>query len=351
MKKKIEIKKLKIELLKINSENLKLKKLISINSYITNSLNKKEILKRILQEVEDLLSCKSSSLLLIDKKINKLKFEVLSEDSENDVLKNVELSIGEGVAGTVWEKGIPMVINNPQDSPVFSILADKSANTMTKSIIAVPLVVDGEIIGVIEAINKKDGKFIDFDLSLLQYISTQSAIAIKNADLFNMAIKDGMTDLFINKYFKERLVLEIARARRYKTDLSLVMFDIDYFKRFNDNYGHQIGDIVLKKVASVIKENCRNMDIPCRYGGEEFSVILPETGRKNALVYVERVRSTIEKMVVEYADLSLKVTISAGYVTFPAVSFDNSVDFIDMADNALYCSKKNGRNRISFYNQ
>ncbi len=350
-KKKMECEQLKSDLRKASIENEKLKQLIDINTYVTNSLKKKEVLKRILQEVKNILSCRSSSLLLVDKKISKLKFAVLSEDDENDILKDVELSMGEGVAGTVWDKGIPMVINNPQDSPSFSNLADKSSKTETTSLIAVPLVVDGEIIGVIEAMNKDNTIFSEFDLTMLQYISTQSAIAIKNADLYDMAIKDGMTNLYINKYFKERLVDELSRAKRYKKKLTLVMFDIDFFKSFNDTYGHQTGDKVLKEVAKVILDNCRNADIPCRYGGEEFSVILPETSKEDSFIFIERVRSIIENMSIEQGDHSLAVTISAGYATYPDLTPTDSISFIDMADSALYVSKENGRNRISFYKE
>lgn len=251
-------------------------------------------------------------MLLADQELKVLQFAVMSEDNESEILKNTGLKMGEGIAGTVWSNGMPLIINNPKTDPRFSDIADRQVHTSTQSLIAVPLAVDGQIIGVIESINKISGDFTSFDLIILQYISTQAAIAIKNADLYNMATRDGMTLLFLHKYFKERLIEECARAARYNHPLSLIIFDIDHFKSFNDTYGHQAGDRVLKAVADIITHNCRNMDIPCRYGGEEFSIILPETGQEDAVIFAERVRNEIEDLIVPWGDHELRVTISGG---------------------------------------
>jgi len=322
----------------------KLKQLIEINTYITNSLVKEEVLKRILHQVKDILKCESCSMLLADQELRVLKFAIMSEENESERLKDTGLKMGEGIAGTVWSNGMPLIINDPENDPRFSDIADRKACTRTRSIIAVPLAVDGEIIGVIEAINKIKGDFIPFDLTILQYISTQAAIAIKNADLYNMATRDGMTKLFLHKYFKERLIEEGARASRYSHPLSLVMFDIDHFKSFNDTYGHQAGDHILKNVAEIIQHNCRDMDIACRYGGEEFTVILPETTMEEAYIFAERVRKAIEKLMIPYGDHELQVTISGGITATPPASPASMDEFVQMADQALYTSKAEGRN-------
>ena len=339
------------ELLIKNEQIGKLKQLIEINTYITNSLEKDEILKRILQQIKKLLNCELSSMLLVDKELNVLKFSVLSKDEDGELLKNTGLRKGEGIAGTVWSNGTSMIINDPHNDPRFSDTADKKSQTKTRSIIAVPLTVNGEIIGVIEAINKCSGIFTELDLSILQYISTQSAIAIKNADLYNMAIRDGMTRLYINKYFRERLEEELKRSSRYGHPLSLILLDIDHFKTFNDTYGHQAGDMVLKEVAKIIQGTSRSMDIPCRYGGEEFAVILPETGREQALIAAERIRKNIESMTLEYNSSILNVTISAGLASCPDLGPSDATEFISMADRALYKSKDSGRNLITFFSK
>ena len=328
----------------------KLKLVIEINSYITKSLEGEEVQKRILQQVKRLLHCGSSSVLLVDKETNRLKFAYLSKDEEGKQLMDMNLKMGEGIAGTVWSNGNPMIINDAQDDPRFSDKVDKKSNTQTSSVIAVPLTYKGEIIGVIEAINKAEGNFNTFDLEMLQYISTQSAIAIKNAELYDMANRDGMTKLFTNKYFRERLNEEWNRSNRYKHPLSLVMIDIDNFKNFNNTYGHQAGDRVIIELAKILPLSSRSIDIPCRYGGEEFAIILPETSKKEALVVLERIRQKAEEINIEYNNTSLKFTVSGGLSTMPELTPKTVEEFIEMADKALYHSKKSGRNRVTFYN-
>lgn len=327
----------------------RLQQLIEINSYIANSLEKETVLKRILQQVEVLLQCESCSILLVDRDVNMLRFAVMSRDDDARMLKNTTLSMGEGVAGSVWGNGMPVLIPDVRRDPRFSDRADKKSKTRTRSLIAVPLTVDGEIIGVVEAINRREGTFDSFDMLLLQYVSTQSAIAIKNADLYDMAIRDGMTRLYIHKYFRERLSEEWGRSVRFNSMLSLVFFDIDHFKTFNDTYGHQAGDRVLKGFAMILAENCRTIDIPCRYGGEEFSVILPGTDASNALIFANRIRKKTEKSTVDHDGIILNITVSGGVASRIDHCPENMETFISMADRALYASKNNGRNRISVF--
>jgi diguanylate cyclase (GGDEF)-like protein len=346
--KKLEDQRKKLE--DLEDKNKQLRTLIEINTYIANSLEKEEVLKRILHQTKILLNCESSSILLVDRGLKQLNFSVLSKDEEGDILKGTSLKMGEGIAGTVWQNGIPILLNDAQNDPRFSDRADKKAKTVTRSIIAVPLTVNGEIIGVIEAINKiDDGGFANFDIQVLQFVSTQSAIAINNATLYNNAIRDGMTKLYISKYFRERLQEEWSRSSRKNHTLSVVIFDIDNFKGINDTYGHQAGDRVIKEVAMVLLNNCRNIDIPCRYGGEEYTVILPETGRAEATAFAERIRSKVDDLRIEYDDITIRFTLSGGIAAVPLLEAKDSNELIEMADMALYYSKNNGKNRISFY--
>jgi diguanylate cyclase (GGDEF)-like protein len=346
----------KSENLKNNSKSAddtirKLKLVIEINSYITKSLEGEEVQKRILHQVKRLLNCESSSVLLVDKDMNRLKFAFLSKDEEGKHLMDMNLKLGEGIAGTVWSDGNPIIINDAQNDPRFTDKVDKKSNTQTNSLIAVPLAYKGEIIGVIEAINKINEDFNTFDMEMLQYISTQSAIAIKNAELYDMANKDGMTKLFTNKYFRERLHEEWNRSNRYKHPLSLGIFDIDNFKNFNNTYGHQAGDRVIIELAKIIISSSRSIDIPCRYGGEEFIIILPETTKEEALIVVERIRQKVEQINLEYNNSFLNFTVSGGLAAIPELVPKNAEEFIEMADKALYHSKKNGRNRVSIFNK
>lgn len=167
-------------------------------------------------------------------------------------------------------------------------------------------------------------------------------------DWHQMANKDGLTQLWNQRYFKEYLLKEINKSKRYKNPLSLIMMDVDHFKSFNDTYGHQTGDIVLKSIANVLSENARETDIPARYGGEEFGIILTMTDEEGAAIFAERVRKKIEslKMLDINGNPVRQVTSSLGVAVFCSGSVS---DFIEMADQALYQCKENGRNCIIKY--
>jgi diguanylate cyclase (GGDEF)-like protein len=162
--------------------------------------------------------------------------------------------------------------------------------------------------------------------------------------LLKEAITDGLTDLYDHRYFVLRLDDEIERAKRYKRSLSLLMMDIDHFKRYNDTFGHLAGDDVLIGLAKIFKKSSRRVDTVARYGGEEFVITLPETKREGAALLGERIRKQVEKMEFEKGG---GVTVSIGVGSFDGsnMSFTKE-DLIKMADDALYKAKRNGRNRV-----
>ncbi|OGX31327.1 MAG: hypothetical protein A2787_02175 [Omnitrophica WOR_2 bacterium RIFCSPHIGHO2_01_FULL_48_9] len=143
----------------------------------------------------------------------------------------------------------------------------------------------------------------------------------------------------------ERFEEELKRAHNRKTPLSLLMIDVDYFKRFNDQYGHMVGDQILHKIGMIIKENIRGIDIVGRYGGEEFVVVLPDTDRKGAGFVAERIRSATEATQIQAYDTVVSVTISIGLTVFPDDA-ESLSQLIEKADQSLYQAKSTGRNRI-----
>lgn len=347
-----KVKKLSSLVKKKSDRIKKLKCLVDINSIIASSLDKKKVLRTILEQTKKLVGCLKSSILLIDTETNQLVFEILTNEEEEKFLSDVRLNIGEGIAGSVWQNGKPLLIEDAQRDSRFSKKADSKSEFVTTSIIAVPLISNGKIIGVMEAINKTDGSFFDkYDLELFQNLSVQAAVAIDNAVLYDMAISDGKTKLYIHRYFQTRLDEELKRTSRYGGDISLIMFDLDHFKSINDTYGHQMGDEVLIKVASAIKNNCRTSDIPSRFGGEEFAVILVETSKDGAFIYGEKIRKIVEDLKFYSNNKEIKVTISAGIASYKESFPKNSQDFLSMADKALYFSKQNGRNQINMYDE
>lgn len=210
-----------------------------------------------------------------------------------------------------------------------------------------PLNINNNTIGYLVTSRVKDEEKDKFNI-----LSQQFLLGIKRALLYEkiqeLAITDSLTKAFSRRYLLERLDEEVERSRKFKYSFSFLMLDIDHFKGYNDRYGHLVGDAILKDVASVIKEGIRQIDLVGRYGGEEFSVILTETGREQAGFIAERIRQAIEERNIRVYDEDLKVTVSIGISIFPENSSD-SLTLIDTADKALYRAKEEGRNRTCIY--
>jgi len=330
----------------------KLWKLTSVNSLIASSLDKTQVIKSILEQTKLLMECEKSSVLLVDPLSETIFFEIVSNEEDMQSLKSIRLRKGEGVAGQAWEKNEIIVINNAVADRRVSKKADQKLEATTYNLIAAPLTVRAKTIGVMEAINKLNNKpFSQLDRQVFQTLAHQAAIAIENAILYEMAIRDSMTKLFIHGYFYERLEEEYRRALRNGHFLAVVMFDIDHFKQFNDSYGHRLGDEVLVRTAEIIRKNCRSFDIPARYGGEEFALLLPETNEEGALRLAERIRQLVADQKIWYEERCLQLTISGGVAVLGVKGRGESdpTTLIEQADRALYYSKQAGRNRVSLY--
>lgn len=219
-----------------------------------------------------------------------------------------------------------------------------------------PLRGDDGLMGAIAAFSNID-ELSDRDVDYLVQLSQQSSTTIQRANVYAEVLKyatlDALTGLNNRRQFELRLSQEIATTKRKGTPLCAMMIDVDYFKKVNDTYGHNVGDFVLKTVATVITNEIREYDIPCRYGGEEFFVILPQTMLEEAALVAQRLRKTIENYKIVFEDndtkqtKTLKVTISIG-----VSQYDSSMtaeEFSTNADKALYEAKRNGRNRVIVY--
>lgn len=172
---------------------------------------------------------------------------------------------------------------------------------------------------------------------------------IKSKDFeqqYKLATTDGLTGLYNHRYFQEQMTSALEHAKRYETEFSLIIIDIDYFKKFNDSFGHQCGDRVLRAVAQTLKKNVRATDIVCRYGGEEMSIILPNIGREDAIFTAQKLCKLVaEQEVRTNNDKTTNVTISLGVATYPGDA-ETTQDLIKAADERLYHAKENGRNQV-----
>jgi diguanylate cyclase (GGDEF)-like protein len=208
----------------------------------------------------------------------------------------------------------------------------------------------GQTQGLLIAENVERDYFRDRDIQLLSIVSRSAALALENAELHKRAeeltIIDELTETYNYRYFVQKLQEEKKRAYRYNLQLSLIMVDIDWFKKINDSYGHEVGNVVLKELSDVIKGCIRDVDIFCRYGGEEFVVILPQTPQVEASRIGERIRERVEQMVVDAGnERRLKITVSVGVTSYPENGKSHE-DLVSIADQALYRAKGAGKNSV-----
>ncbi len=216
----------------------------------------------------------------------------------------------------------------------------------------IPLTAQKKVIGLLAVCQYHSPSFAREAQSILDLVQNQVTMVVDNARLYEatrqLAITDGLTRIYNHRFFQELFEKEYTRSDRYNTVFSLIILDIDHFKRINDTYGHLCGDEILKSLAALVKSCLRSMDVVARYGGEEFAVLLPETGGAEALQTAERIRRAVEGTTFIGADQGLKVTVSEGVATYPSPDVRTRADLIAKADSALYEAKESGRNRVVF---
>ena len=225
------------------------------------------------------------------------------------------------------------------------------ASTPRSSCIVAPLVSDNKVMAVLNLADKINKTPFDEvrDLPLIDHICQFIAIALRNCELYqkvwHLAKTDALTGFINHKAFFDELHREIARVRRNKTNLSLILLDVDNFKLFNDVHGHQVGDMILTQVASLIRGNVRTVDAAARYGGDEFAVILSDTETERAEAVAERIRRAIASNQLTLDGQTFFVTISAGVAQYRMGQ--TLADMVNEADSALYKAKSKGRNAVA----
>jgi len=228
-----------------------------------------------------------------------------------------------------------------------------SPKATLKSHLTLPLAVEGEILGCLSLNSDEPNAFDAQDLQFLSVIGYQMAASLKHFQRFssvkNMATYDTLTGLYNRRYFEERLGVEAEKSFYSGVPLSLVMVDLDHFKKVNDTFGHTEGDQILCKISSLLKNSVRRKDTVARYGGEEFILILPEAGLEQSFVIAERIRQSVEKTLFEVGRAQVNLTLSMGISNFPSHRVKSKEELIKMADQALYDAKRGGRNRVCIF--
>ncbi len=327
-------------------ERLKLEHILSLQEEISSIMKLEDLVDFVVTKAVDILDVHRCSLMLLDKDRNELSIKAAVGINE-DIIQQTRVKLGEQVSGVVAMYGEPMMIS---DMDVESPLPRKNRPSYQgRSFMSVPIKLEKKVIGVVNVTHKGKNKsevFNQTDLRVLSAIIRQTAVAIENAELYRelryLSITDPLTGLFNHRHFTKSLEQEIKRVRRYPAPLCLLMIDVDHFKTYNDTLGHLVGDRILKEVSQVIRKNLREIDVACRYGGDEFAVILVETRVHKAEIVAKKFLKAVEQLQLEKP-----ITLSIGLAAF-SEGMDRH-DLILKADRALYESKKAGRNRFSVY--
>ncbi len=334
----------------INKQERQLKEqriLNSISHILNRSLTLSELLKTALNLVSKVLNAERGFVVLRHTNDNKSEIYALryfdavvwSDDNNNPK------QYSQTLVDSCFKQNEVIIVGDTQLSNHLKDLASVK-NGGGRSIAVIPLVQDGEVVGVIYLDNQQlPHNFDKLQIPFLNTYAAHTSIALHNTLLFKRAITDDLTQLYTRQHIDEGLELEIQRAQSDKQDLSILILDLDHFKKINDNYGHTTGDLVLQIFSRIIKEHLRDDDMAGRFGGEEFVIILPNTGLKGAKGLAERIRLSIEKEVIIKDNQTVPVTVSVGVANYQSQHGDKALLLFEDADTALYRAKEKGRNQ------
>ncbi len=325
-----------------------------IGKALTSTLDLSRVLETIMEQISSLFHPDTWSLLLWDPDRQELGFEIAVGQAA-EKLKEVRLKLGEGVAGWVALHQQAVFLPDASRDPRFTPRVDSITQMQTRTIAAVPIKGREDILGVIELVNTPRAlRFGEEEMFLLQALADYAAIAIENArhmqKIHEMTITDDCTRLFNSRHLHNVLESEIYRSGRYGYEFSLVFLDLDRFKQVNDTFGHLIGSKLLAQVGQLIKDHLRMIDLAFRYGGDEFVILLPQTGKQAAMNVARRLRSLVNDAVfLRDEGLALKLTASFGLACYPQDATTKN-ELIRLADEAMYMVKNSERNNIAVAN-
>ncbi len=309
----------------------------------------------ILHMSVDLLHAERGSLLLFDEASNELAVKS-AVGPRADVARETRVRMGEGIAGAVLFEGRPLVVRDVEVGGHTPAPAERSYKT--KSFISYPISIGGRKVGVLNVTDKAGGgSYDDIDLSLIESIAPQMAMALDRAEWQEkanqfqlMSITDPLTGMLNRRYLIERLAEELKRSKRQEYPMSFMMIDIDDFKLYNDRNVHQAGDLALEMTAQCLKSALRGADVASRYGGEEFCILLPQTSLAEGIAIAERIRRRITRVRFPHGKSQPlgSVTVSIGVSSF-SPGLETPETIIEAADRALYLAKSRGKNRVEAF--
>jgi len=326
-----------------------LKNILSVAQVVVSSLDLDEVLDNILGSALAIMDMPAGSIALYDRSSHRLELHAHIGLSAGFVHRRSWTVKEGGLTATILDRGEVFVVEDTGRTDLFN--NPLAVNEGIRSLVAMPLMIQDHIVGIIYLNDFVPRQFPASRRKLLPILGSFAAMSIDNARLHErtreLACTDGLTGLYNHSQFKKNFSEELIRARRYQKPLALIMLDIDDFKRFNDRYGHPVGDRVLVEVAGILAETVRDCDFTYRYGGEEFIAILPEAELDEALVAAERIRERIAREALGRLDSQVQnsITVSVGVAIYPrdSQSFDG---LLKVVDDLLYVAKRQGKNKV-----
>ena len=338
---------------RIRKKVFELSAMYHVTQLINTSATYQQALDGCLEHLIEIFKAQRGSIMLLNEDKTRLRVESFKQadkaaaDSERTPRNRLELKIGEGIAGEVAETGNAILCMDCKSDERFKNYDTQHDLKSPDTLISVPLTVHGNTMGVINLTDRSNSRaFSNEDLDLLLAIAKQMAMSIDNARLHDMSISDGLTELYIRRFFEIRLDDEIKRARRFSFPLTLVMFDVDGLQQINEKHGRKAGDGVLFEIARILKDSVRATDIPARFGDEEFAVILAHTTAEQALIFAERLRERIAKTKIQTISAEVQVTVSVGLGEYEA-SIERHYQLVEHTQKAVELSKQKGKNRTT----
>jgi len=316
---------------------------------LTSSLDLDSILQTIMEKMAEYFRPDTWSLLMVDDARDELYFAI-AVGSASEALKNLRLKVGEGIAGHVAKHGESLIVPDVMTDPRFAKRIDEMTKWETRSIVCFPVRSRLRVLGVIQLVNVDMEHFGDQEIFFLQSLCDYAAIAIENAlaveKIQELTITDDCTGLYNARHLYKTLETEVYRSSRFSYEFTVVFIDLDHFKQVNDTHGHLIGSKLLAEIGYLIKAQLRLIDFAFRYGGDEFVVLLPQTGKDQALVVARRLRDSLRtSMFCKEEGLDLNVRASMGVATYPHDA-KTPHDIIRQADEMMYLVKNTSRDNI-----
>jgi diguanylate cyclase (GGDEF)-like protein len=328
----------------LQTRSRELRILNTIGREISTSLDPEIVFAQVSRNVQRILDAPHLFLALAHRLPQDSYIEYVARDGV--VQPRPERELGHGFTSWVLETRRPLLVQDLVLDRDSIQCAPVILDPAVRSIMATPLTISGEATGVLCVESPRPGAYTVDHLSVFTTIAQQAAVALENARNFTMATVDGLTHLYLRDFFFRKLEEEQVRSRRYGSTFTVLMLDLDHFKEVNDQMGHLAGDRYLVRIGEVIRETMRAADVPCRYGGEEFCILLPETDLEGGRKIAERIRSRVAKLEVRVGEGVLRTTISIGIAAYPADYPGSLPGLLEKADQAMYAAKQSGRDRV-----